>query len=43
MSANYEAANTLPTRVPRLPTLKHKIKTTVLAKHVDIPKFWGWL
>ena len=43
MSANYEAANTLPTRVPRLPTLKHKIKTTVLPKHVDIPKFWGWL
>ena len=43
MSANYEAASTLSTRVPRLPTLKHEIKTTVLPKHVDIPKFWGWL
>ena len=39
MSAMYEEATLyqLFTRIPRSPTLQHKIKTTVLPKHVDVP------
>ena len=44
MSATYEAVNNtlykLFTRDPRSPTLERQIKTTVLPKQVDVPKFW---
>ena len=47
MSATYEAVNNtlykLFTRDPRSPTLERQIKTTVLPKQVDVPKFLGWL
>ena len=47
MSATYEADNNtlykLFTRDPRSPTLERQIKTTVLPKQVDVPKFLGWL
>ena len=46
MSATYEADNNtlyqLFTRIPRSPNLERKIKTNVLPKHFDVPKFWGW-
>ena len=47
MSATYEAVNNtlykLFTRDPRSPTLERQIKTTVLPKQVDVPKFLVWL